>query len=193
MAAGLFTDIWRSDIFMSLDFLIQAGLPRTLRVFDGEDESLADAVQTVFPRSAEWAFVVWRGVFIPVGYKYDLSLMVDDVVDMLEEILRQDVGGWEVSWPSNTFSSTWKMSWDGSKIAISADWDCVVGGVGSLLSDAGPVLMAKMDFVSEWKAPLVVVERALREAGYTEAHLPSLAGLSAIIGRVPEAGFLYRT
>jgi hypothetical protein len=186
-----FTAFQRSKI-LPIEFLIQASNPRPLRAHDPDDESLSDAIQTVFPLDSEWAFLVWNGVYVPLSYKYDLSLMVDDIVWMLEEMLLRTTGNRVINWPSNTFSATWEMTWNEGVVKVSARWDCVLGGVEALLRGRPTISVRKSEFIAEWKTPLMIVEQTLRLAGYATDQVPSLMRLSAIIAKLPEKGVLYR-
>ncbi|MEO7594939.1 MAG: hypothetical protein ABI134_27225, partial [Byssovorax sp.] len=72
---------------MATEFFIQSSNPRSSSECDADDASLCDAVQTVFPMATESMIMVWSGVYIPLGYKYDVSLMVDDIIDLCNDIL----------------------------------------------------------------------------------------------------------
>ncbi|WP_199242809.1 hypothetical protein [Vitiosangium sp. GDMCC 1.1324] len=175
---------------MTIIFLIQSSSPRSLRIHDPSDESLSDAIQTVFPMNTEWAFMVWDGVYIPLGYKYDISLLTDDVIWLLEEMALSKQGTRTIHWSSNTFSAIWHTSWDEEVVKVDAQWNCVLGGVRPLLGSS--ISIEKQAFVSEWKSLLVVVEKALDTAGYTESQLPALAHLRKAIDMTPGNGALYR-
>ena len=61
---------------MMYRFTIQASSPRVVRRFDQSDQSLADALQTLFPVETEFALLVGNWVYLPLNYKYDWSLIV---------------------------------------------------------------------------------------------------------------------
>jgi hypothetical protein len=49
---------------------------------DESDSTLSDAAQTVFPLE-ERAFLNWNELTLPLSYKYDISLMLEDIVEMV--------------------------------------------------------------------------------------------------------------
>jgi hypothetical protein len=175
---------------VTTEFLIQASNPRSLGISEPEDETLAEAIETVFPMEAEYAFLVWKGVYIPLSYKYDLSFLVDDVIVVLEEMLANARGSRVVAWPSNTFASVWNITWD-EDVTVNAQWDCVLGAVAPLLASRPTITVPKAEFIAEWKRPLLVIERALRSSGYDVEQLPALARLGAVIDKLPGEGRLY--
>lgn len=113
---------------MTSSFAIQASQPRTEASYDPDDESLCDAVQSTFPLRTESMLIVWNGVYIPLGYKCDVSFIVDDGLDLLDAMLTSATGRRTIHWPSNTFASSWVVEWDPSNVVIEATWRAVVGG-----------------------------------------------------------------
>ena len=115
-------------------FDIQAGYPRSLKKFDPEDKSLCDALQTVFVTNTEKLLLCWNAVYVPVSYRYDFSLLIEDVVDLCDAILASPNGSRHIEWPSNTFQATWELRWTGQTISIHATWRTVLGGTEGLLT-----------------------------------------------------------
>lgn len=176
---------------MTIEFSIQASNPRVLRTYDSNDESLSDAIQTVFPLDTEWALITWNGIFTPLNYKYDWSLLADDVIALLDDMLANARGAKTIHWPSNTFSSIWSITWTDETVVVRAQWNCVLGGLLDLLRAKPIVTTSKSRFMAEWKRPLQVIGDALRTAGYSVEQLPSLAQLEAVCAKVPGSGELY--
>jgi hypothetical protein len=176
---------------MAVEFVIQASNPRALRACDSGDQSLSDAIQTIFPLDTEWAFLAWNQVFVPLGYKYDVSMMVEDIILLLEQMLSDEQGARTIHWPSNTFSAVWDVAWKDDAMTVSAKWDCVVGGVEPLLSSRPSVSVPKAEFLAEWKSLLATTERAISSAGYTGDQIPDLIRLRNVIGKLPGHGALY--
>jgi len=176
-----------------MNFWIQACNPRSIRALDEEDESIFDALQNVFPMWTEEAFMVWDRIHIPLGYKYIISFIIYDVLEILEALMHQEQGTLEVTWPSNDFAGCWQIHWEGQEIEIHARWDSMVGRSESLLNALPPLVMNKNDFVSEWKQVLGFALRALTEAGYQESQLRDLAMLRRVYEAIEQPGILYRT
>lgn len=176
---------------MTSSFAIQASQPRTEASYDPDDESLCDAVQSTFPLRTESMLIVWNGVYIPLGYKYDVSFIVDDGLDLLDAMLTSATGRRTIHWPSNTFASSWVVEWDPSNVVIEATWRAVIGGTEAMLEASGPVTGPVDAFTCEWKRPLEIVDAAVRSAGYSEQQIPRLALLSSVAKRIPGYGQLY--
>ena len=173
------------------EFVVQAGVPAARIELDPTDSTLSEAMQTVFPLATEAAILFWKNTCIPLSYKYDMSVMMADVLVMLWSITSAPVGRWAVTWPSSTFMATWEVEWAGGLVSITSNWQRVAGDVESVLN-AKPVVSAAVDeFVAEWRRPLEIVETGLRRAGYTEDALPDLALLRRVLSRLPRLGVLY--
>jgi hypothetical protein len=176
---------------MATEFFIQSSSPRSSLNCDPDDASLSDAIQTVFPMDTERMIMVWNYVHIPLGYKYDVSLMVDDIIVLCNDILRAQEGRRRVHWPSNSFAVIWDLVWDAGTVAVNAQWNRVVGGTESVLASKSSISIQRVDFLAEWKRPMEVVENALRMAGYTPEQIPRLVDLHNMVVRLPQHGYLY--
>lgn len=177
---------------MATEFIIQSSNPRAESDCDPDDASLSDAIQTVFPMDTERMLMVWNGIYIPLGYKYDVSLMVDDILDLCSNIFAVIEGHQRVCWPSNTFAAAWDVRWGSDMVTIEAQWNRVVGGTEAMLNERSCISIPQEDFLAEWKRPLEIVDDALRNAGYTQQQIPRLTVLRNIITRLPGHGHLYR-
>jgi hypothetical protein len=176
---------------MATEFVIQSSNPRAESTWEAEDASLSDAIQSVFPLGTERLVLAWNGIYVPLGYKYDVSLMVDDVVDLATEILAESTGSKEIHWPSNTFAAVWDVRWDAGYVTVSGKWTRVLGGTEALLTASGSIRVPIAEFLGEWKRPLELVADALRRAGYGEEQIPRLAVLDDVVRRLPQTGQLY--
>ena len=76
-----------------LNFYIQASNPRFQDSINIYDESLSDAIESVFPLNTENAILVWNYISIPLSYKYDISYMIEDILQLLDEL--QNIGNCE--------------------------------------------------------------------------------------------------
>jgi len=176
---------------MSYRFTIQASNPRQLAEFDSNDTNLSDAVQTVFPLDAECALLVWNWLYVPLTYKYDLSMMIDDIVGLVDAMLEEPSGHRTIQWPSNTFAATWKIKWGSGVTEVEAEWISVVGETEALLTAKPKVILDSSGFIGEWRRPLEVILAALTSAGYGSA-LIGMDKLSAVVSRIGCRGLLYR-
>jgi hypothetical protein len=177
---------------MATAFIIQASNPRAELIHDIEDESLSDAVQAVFPMETEDMLMVWNGIYVPLSYKYDVSLMVDDILDLCGNLLAATEGHRVIWWPSNTFAAVWDVKWCSNVVTIKAQWHRVVGGTEALLAAKPCISIPVDDFLAEWKRPLELVADALRGAGYTQEQISRVSDIDEAVVKLPMHGQLYR-
>src|SRR5215216_2474163 len=146
-----------------MTFSILCNNPRGGGLFNEADETLGDAVQSVFELNDEDAELEWNGIVFSLNYKYDLGMMVDDVVSTLKTIIASAEGNMIIEWVSTGFPFAWKIAWSGSRISLSAT---------SRDSDAGQrilglesVEIAKHQFFLEWQSVLAMIKARLLAAG----------------------------
>lgn len=182
-----------------MDFRIQASNPRSMQVVAKEIQEIfedirdiPEALETVFPVWTESAIMVWRGIYIPLGYKYCISEMLPDIMTMLDNLMQVTSGQHFVQWPPNTFAVRWRMQWSDDSLEIQAEWDTVIGFTEPLLAARSTLTIDKWAFMSEWKQVLGIALKALEEAGYRAAQLPDLEKLQRIYNEIREPGILYR-
>ena len=180
--------LWSSP--MPQQFTLQASNPQPVLQFDSDDASIADAIQTIFPLNTERAFLNWNYVYVPLSYKYDLSLMIDDVIGLIETIAGNARGTTSIHWPSNTFAATWTLAWNDEHLTIDAEWRSVSGNVEQLLSARPHIVLRTGEFLAEWKRPLDIILKALSAAGYNEG-LRGMARLRRVVEVIPGSGLLY--
>jgi hypothetical protein len=185
-------DIQRSKR-MNYRFAVQASNPRPLVAFDADDQSLSDAIQTVFPLEAEYGLIVWNWIYIPVTYKYDVSFMVDDIIELIDAMSSSSIGRRVIHWPSNTFAATWNIEWSDEIATIDAQWHSVIGDTESMLALRPKIVMPAAEFICEWKRLLETVAMALTNAGYSSEHLAGLRQLKGLIAKLHRDGILYRS
>ena len=177
-----------------MKFCIQASCPHELSIYDPEDETLDEAIETVYPLQTESAFIVWEHVFIPLSYKYDISVMLSDILKILEALMTSSEGEHIVHWPTNTFAAVWRMHWKNEHMTIHAEWRELVGGLETLLNSHNkPLTLNKHNFLCEWKQILCNVMNALTGAGYTEQNLPEMMRLISVYENIQGEGALYHT
>lgn len=156
------------------------------------EDDLREAIEDVFESETEDAILNWNGVSVAISYKYDLSVMIDDLMNALITMRSASVGELVVEWSSNTFQATWQIAWNEQECVCAATWNSVSGGVERLLSETGAVHISRDDFLAEWKAPLERVVSVLRRAGYSPRGLPRLGALEQLLTQLAKPGRLYR-
>jgi hypothetical protein len=132
-------------------FKIQLSNP-TFSISDYEksdDFNIEDFIQEVFPLETEYAFIIWNHIYIPVSYKYDISLMILDFVKIRDFITNNTAEKIKIYWASNTFRSEWDIKMQGEKIVVYSKWYQTLGMVESLLNEFNTVEISTLDFLEE--------------------------------------------
>ncbi|MFD9082914.1 hypothetical protein [Streptomyces erythrochromogenes] len=127
---------------------IQAGCPAVRGC--GSAADMADAVGELYPVECEDAILVWNLVAVRLSYGHDLSVLLDDLVPLLEEIRRPSFSNAEVFWGSDTFSAEWSVVREGDSLRIRARWHSILGSYESLLAERGDVVVPVREFIAEW-------------------------------------------
>lgn len=175
-----------------MDFAIQASNPRTTCRVSGEDSTLGEAIETIFPLATEFLLIVWNGVYVPLTYKYDVSVIIDDVLRLVSCIRDAEEGQLTLDWPSSTFRSRWVLAWSKSQVNVHARWESVIGGTESLLNDVPTITVDKVDFLSEWVVMLEMVSKSVRERSVGVKVAFDLSLLDGILATLPSRGRLYK-
>jgi hypothetical protein len=173
-------------------FTIQICSPRTAHQYSVE-ESVGAAIESVFPLMTEDAIMNWNHVRVPINYKYDLSVVWEDVINMLRRLASQPAGNTECKLASSTLRATWHLSWRANRLEVSSEWHEVVGDVQSILNQRNRIDLPLDEFLAEWKLLLIKVVEALQIAGYTQNTLPGLADVITVQDQISKVGKLYQT
>ncbi|GAA2362158.1 hypothetical protein GCM10010246_61360 [Streptomyces cuspidosporus] len=148
-----------------MGFCVQPGCPEVLKVESAED--MADAVGQLYPLETEHAVLVWNRVPVLLEYRYDIPVLLDDLVPLLEEVRRPEFSETRVYWGSDTFSAEWQIRRDGALLDIHSRWMAVSGGYEFLLNDRSQLTVEINSFVAEW---LKVLRRITYDLGAQTVH-----------------------
>jgi hypothetical protein len=168
-----------------MKFLVQASDPRPSKLVSPDDSSLGEAIETIFPLCTDFALIVWNDVYVPLTYKYDISIIINDIIAMLGSVAARDEGSITVFWPSNTFRTRWILTWSGTDLAITTTWESVIGGTESMLNKVPSVNLNKNTFLLEWKPLLYKIKESILIASGTVDIKYMLAGLDSILSKLP--------
>ncbi len=173
-------------------FFIQAGTPGFRPVLDENDETLSDAVESIFLLNTESAVMAWNHISIPLSYKYDIGYMLDDLLYLLKCIRQVDTGEVTIHWLPDTFRCDWHITWNHGQMEIQSCWECTVGHLENLLNDNSRISIPVPHFVSEWKAVFCNVADGLKKSGYDENRIRGMRQLSEQLSLMGHKGILYR-
>ncbi|AZS13826.1 hypothetical protein [Paenibacillus lutimineralis] len=174
-----------------MDFWIQASRPKYTGLYDKEDQNLSNAIETIFPMMTEKALIFWKTIYIPLCYKYDISWMIDNILDIFEMLRSKPDGEISLKWASNTFSAVWNIRWMDEEVVIAPEWYSVLGHTEHLLNSKGAIMVPIRSFISEWKKILGVILVGLKESGYNEKDLCGMKRLISEYNAIESEGVLY--
>ena len=176
----------------SLSFYIQASNPKFQESTNPYDESLSDAIESAFPLNTENAILVWNYISIPLSYKYDISYMIEDILQLLYELQNKEKGELRINWLPDTFRCNWLIMWGAENMEIQSQWECTVGHLENILNQKSYISLSKTAFISEWKRVLGVVITGLESCGYSENKVRHMNQLIKQYKSISEEGYLYR-
>jgi hypothetical protein len=174
-----------------MKFAVQVSAPRTTCPISKTDRTLGDVIETIYPLNTEFALVVWNNVFVPISYKYDVSVIVDDILAMVAAIAHNEFGHMNIWWPSNTFRANWTLAWNATEITIDSHWESVIGGTEALLNAASVVTVEKVLFLAEWGSLLRMLRESIGDCSKGIELSLDLCALDNALKDVPWRGQLY--
>jgi hypothetical protein len=140
----------------------------------------------VFAASTEDAVLTWNYVPVLLGYKYNLSVMLPEILDMLEACTATPEGEHIVQFGSDSFLVDWRLRWSGGQLALHGSWSCIRGNYQALLNERPDISLPLDEFTAEWKAVLERIVGAIDASGIQlEAGDERLDRLRALIARLP--------
>ena len=176
---------------LHMQFAIQTSNPRPTRMVSGSDASVGEAIETIFPLLTEFAVLVWNNVYVPLNYKYDISVIFDDIVLLVHSLVEGEHGEFSIEWPSNTFHAKWRLSWTAEEVTVKGSWKSVIGGTEALLNAAPVITVGKEAFLAEWGNLLRFVRDLIRKCSEGVRLAFDLSALDRLLQRIPLTGQLY--
>jgi hypothetical protein len=119
-----------------MKFFIQVGSPTLAAGTLGETAAdFSEAITFAYAKDTEPAVLSWNHVLVAIDYHYDVSVMAEDVVDLLEEL--EDPGFPEtcVNWGSSTFQGQWAIRATLGDLVLTSWWGEVHGSYEFLLNE----------------------------------------------------------
>ena len=149
-------------------------------------------METIFPLLTEKAIIMWNHIPILLSYKYDISYMLDDILNMLFMVRTNEKGKMVISWLPDTFRCDWKIQWNEKNIKIKAEWGGIIGDWENILSKNSEVCLEVKEFRREWKKLLGLVIKSLRKCDYQESQIKNMDKLLVEYNKISEEGILYQ-
>jgi len=164
----------------SFTFELEAGKPSHTGTFDCADETIGEMVQTIFPLETNCVVVHWAGVPFTLNYKYDLGMMLEDILILLRELISKPSGKMTIAHVSSGYPYRWDVEWATPDLEIHA-----FPHGHSISTQRGHELIRKSihGFVAEWMPVLENVRSAAFHSGYDISSLRSGEILQSLVGK----------
>ena len=141
-------------------FHIQHSCPRILTPVHNQYSELGEAIQSLFPIDTEMAFLFWKGYYIPLSYKYDISICIDNIISCLEKISNVKETKTFLTFGSDTFNAYWEIDFNNDELQITAQWDHI-RGYEKFIDRNSIIKISVINFISEWSGILQTIDKAL--------------------------------
>ena len=169
-------------------FKIQISNPAIEDCSNQKREDLSSAIFAAFPQATEDAIMVWNWVPIRINYSCDLSVIIENVLLMLSDLLQFDKGSRLTSFGANTFRAVWSLYWAGGNLTVDASWESIAGSYENLLNSRRTLKVPQAEFLIQWKALLKKVIEAIDYSGIKIQDKKQIGTLRGIEAAIPKAG-----
>lgn len=167
------------------DFVILPGQPEGLSSAVGAASGLSEAIELCFPMSSEDARMFWGGINVPINYKYDISVMYEDIVELLQSCLNDESA--TVYFCSNTFAGTMSIHPVFESFRVTGKWEALSGGKETELNKIPELTVNKSFFMLSWCGPLREVLRVVGRSNLRIRLKRELDELQKLLSRVEGA------
>ncbi len=176
----------------NLNFFIQVSNPCFYCKRNTEDESLADAIESSFPLFTENMILTWNHISIPLSYKYDISYMILDIINMVKALRIEEKGKMTIHWLPDTFRCDWNLQWSDKKLNIKSHWDNTIGHLEEILNKNSELTLDISTFIKEWKGVFKTILHGLENCGYHEDLIADMKILKKEYSAIEGNGVLYQ-
>ena len=174
-------------------FRIQISNPKINMYKNLDNETLSEALQDLYKMETEDAFIHLNGFRIPLNYKYDISIISEDIISMIKKIFKKKEGVYSINWSSDTFYTLWNLNWKNNKIDFNVKWYNISGHLETLLNqNLATFSINKMEFIYEWNTLLKFLSNSLSEVGYKKDDLFMFKDLINLTQTIEKSGYFYR-
>lgn len=176
----------------TVSFYIQAGNPRVRYRAVLEQRVLSEAIEDMFLLNTENVILSWNYIGIPVSYKYDISYMIGDILNLAYALQTCAEGNIKIDWLPDTFRCDWSVRWENNIIEIESYWECTVGHLEDILNKKNKIKITVNEFLNEWKKVLENIITGLNVCGYDPESIPEMKKLLDLYNSIKGVGVLYQ-
>ncbi|MCE3607542.1 hypothetical protein LXA47_28640 [Massilia sp. P8910] len=110
------------------------------------------ALEKAFSYPNDFFIIEWNGIGLKMPFSYCLSDVLEDVLDIIEELMKAEMGEYYTGFsPNEVFDCDWKLDWNGDRLEISADWRQGPLPVAELVEHCSKCIVSKKHFLMSWK------------------------------------------
>lgn len=153
---------------MTNPFQIEVGNPAVNVGASGPASDISEAIEMIYPMETPDARLGWGGQWVNINYKYDASVIIPDVIVLLERCAAGDDRRMRVCFGSNTFRVDWEVNFRGDLVLVASLWECVSCASVALLNAVGEMAIGRKRFVGEW---LKLLERIIADLESTPVSI----------------------
>lgn len=176
-----------------MSFIIQSSNPsvQALSRRQRHVETLCQGIQRVFPLNTEEAIIVWNNLYIPIDYKYELSVIINDLLPFLSCLLTSKNGSYKLGFGVDTIRAIWDIDWDQDQIRINSEWDIAPGNLKELLNKHNSIELNRDAFLAEWKKLLETIITSINKANILIKNQYEWEQILEIYSKISNYGYYY--
>lgn len=144
-------------------------------------DDLSEAIEMLFPMDTDDAIIDWDGYKLSLSYKYDISVIIDDVLYMFKKLIKGEDKNIVVAFGSNTFSVDWKIECVSETLKINSKWTSVVGNIEPELNLLPDMEIPKDSFIENWIQILLTINQAIGKTQITMKDSSAIDQLKEIV------------
>ena len=151
-------------------FTIQCGHPTIKDVEAVQFDTLSDVFPYLFHENEESAYIFWNEIPIRMHYTYELYKNIDDIIGLCWLLQKEVSGAMEASFMQDQLIMKWEVRWKNSEVEIVGDFlgrTPSYDSYAKALNENSIIRMPLASFLSEWKALLMQLTKAIQTSGIT--------------------------
>ncbi|MBL8809961.1 MAG: hypothetical protein JNM43_07285 [Planctomycetaceae bacterium] len=126
-------------------------------------------IQTIFPLDTADAVLKWGDDSFALNYKYDISLMIDDLLELILAITSIERGKRSIAFATSGFPYQWDVEWYGASIQIRSEPLDKSRDLPKPLD----VIETSIDFfLDQWRPVFRLINAAAVKSGYNVIGFP---------------------
>ncbi|ATQ76758.1 hypothetical protein CR152_21255 [Massilia violaceinigra] len=136
--------------------------PDRVQVFD-----FSVALEKAFSYPDDFFVIEWNGIGLKMPFSYCLSDVLEDVLDIIEELMKAEAGEYYTGFsPNEVFDCDWRLDWKGDRLEISAEWRQGLLPIDELVEHCSKCIVSKEHFLMSWRTLFEYCVKKLSEINF---------------------------